>query len=79
MKLCMNHWNHLKANTPEGTWLTGNLLVMTKAVEKLGKEVYNMQRDLGSDGCPVCFLGGDEFLETVIKEINNLNPKKEKK
>ena len=23
------------------------------------------------DGCPVCFMGGDDFLETVIQEINS--------
>ncbi len=71
MRLCMKHWNHLKAKTPEGTWLTGNLLVMQKVLDKLGRDIYTMQQELG-DGCPVCFMEGDELLEGVIQEINAL-------
>ena len=70
MKFCMMHWNHLKDKTPEGTWLMGNILVMQKILDKLGSDVYKMQEEIG-DGCPVCFMGGDDFLETVIQEINS--------
>ncbi len=77
MRFCMKHWNHLKAKTPEGTWLTGNTLVMQKVLDKLGSDVYHMQEEIG-DGCPVCFMGGDKFLETVIQEINLHTLKEEK-
>ncbi len=71
MRLCMKHWEHLKAKTPEGTWLTGNLLIIQKVLDKLGRDVHEMQKELG-DGCPVCFMEGDELLEKVIQEINAL-------
>lgn len=66
----MKHWNHLKANTPEKTWIAGNLLVMQKILDKLGRDVYEMQKEL-VDGCPICFMG-EELLEKVIKEINDI-------
>ena len=75
MKFCTKHWEHLKANTPKGTWLMGTLLAMKKILDKLGRDIYKAQEEVGSEGCPVCFMGGDEFLETVIKEINALPPK----
>ncbi len=68
----MKHWDHLKAKTPEGTWLLGNTLLMQKILDKLGSDVYKMQEEIGS-GCPVCFVG-EEFLEEVIQEINILHP-----
>ncbi len=64
----MKHWIHLKASIPESHWLFGNTLVMKKILDKLGSEVYNMQKEIG-DGCPVCFMG-DEIIEEVIQEIN---------
>lgn len=67
----MKHWDHLKAKTPEGTWLMGNTLLMQRILDKLGPEVYNMQKEIG-DGCPVCFVG-EELLEKVIQEINALD------
>lgn len=67
----MKHWDHLKAKTPEKTWLKGNLLVMQKIIDKLGSDVYTMQQEIG-DGCPICFVG-DELLEKVIQEINALD------
>ena len=78
MRFCMKHWNHLKANTPEGTWIMGTLLAMKKTLDKLGPDTYKMQEEIGSEGCPVCFMGGEEFLEKVIKEINALPLKEEK-
>lgn len=76
MRLCMTHWDHLKAKTPEGTWLVGNTLLMQKILDKLGSEVYNMQDEIG-DGCPVCFVG-EEVLEATIQEINTLDLVEEK-
>ncbi len=73
MRLCMPHWNHLKANTPENTWILGNTLIMKKVLDKLGSEVYNMQSEIG-DGCPVCFIG-EEILEETIQEINPMGTK----
>ncbi len=73
MKLCMKHWNHLKANTPENTWLLGNLFIMQKVLDKLGSKVYNMQIEIG-DSCPVCFIG-EEILEEAIQEIEPMGTK----
>ncbi len=67
----MKHWNQLKEQTPEGTWLTGNALIMQRILDKLGSDVYKMQEEIG-DGCPVCFVG-EEILEKVIQEINELD------
>lgn len=72
MRFCMEHWNHLKDKTPEGTWLMGNTLVMQRILDKLGSDVYKMQEEIG-DGCPLCFIEGDELLEKVIQEINALD------
>jgi len=72
LRLCMTHWDHLKARTPEGTWLVGNTLIMQRILDKLGPDVYKMQEEIG-DGCPVCFMEGEELLEGVIQEINALN------
>ncbi len=33
MKFCTKHWEHLKANTPKGTWLMGTLLAMKKILD----------------------------------------------
>lgn len=71
----MMHWEHLKDNTPEDMWITGNVLMMQKTMEKIGSEVYNMQKEIGPNGCPVCFVG-NELLEDVIKEINAMDLKK---
>ena len=70
MRLCMKHWDHLKAKTPEGTWLVGNTLIMQRILDKLGPDVYQMQEEIGN-GCPVCFMEGEEILEGVIQEIND--------
>jgi len=72
----MKHWDHLKAKTPEGTWLVGNTLIMQRILDKLGPDVYKMQEEIGH-GCPVCFVG-EELLEKVIQEINALDIMKEK-
>ena len=72
----MKHWDHLKAKTPDGTWLVGNTLIMQRILDKLGSDVYKMQKEIG-DGCPVCFVG-EELLEEVIQEINALDLLKEK-
>lgn len=64
----MKHWNHLKAKTPEGSWLMGDTLIMQRILDQLGRDVYEMQQEIGA-GCPVCFIDGDELLEKVIQEI----------
>lgn len=74
MRLCDRHWEELKDKLGhEGNYLLGNLLVMQELINKLGHQVYEMQKE-NPDGCPVCFVNDDTIIDKVVEVIRKEFP-----
>lgn len=71
MRMCMNHWNRLREELEDVGLLIANVLMMKKFRERLGKDVYKAQKEVG-DGCLICWLKDDRLFDAIVKETKEM-------